>query len=69
VETGAYHFLQLNGVVIMHWLGMLLYEAATESTAYQVRLRAALCQSATGLEERAATLAKRALQPGTELTL
>lgn len=69
VEPGAYHFLRLNGLVVMHWSGMLLYSAAGGNTEYQLRLRAALTQAATGLEEEAAMLAKRALQPGTDLAL
>ena len=69
IEPGAYHFLQLNGLVTMHWLGMLLYQAAGENSEYQQRLRSALAQAATGLEERAAALAKRALQPGTDIEL
>ena len=69
VEPGAWHFLQLSGLVVMHWLGMQLYTAADADTPYLRRLRAALAQAATGLGEEAAMLAKRALQAGTELRL
>ena len=69
VEPGAYHFLSLNGLLVMHWLGMQLYTAAGAATPYQQRLRAALSQAATGLAESSATLARRALQAGTDLRL
>jgi alkylation response protein AidB-like acyl-CoA dehydrogenase len=69
VEPGAYHFLTLNGLLVMHWLGMQLYAAAGEATPYQQRLREALSLAATGLAEAAASLARRALQPGTDLRL
>lgn len=68
VEPGAYAFLRLSGLLVMHWLGMLLYAAPGESP-YQQRLRAALTQAATGLEETASALARQALQPGTDLRL
>ncbi len=69
VEPGAYHFLNLNGLLVMHWLGMQLYAAAGEATPYQQRLREALAQAATGLAETAAMLARRSLQAGTVLRL
>ncbi len=69
VEPGAYHFLTLNGLLVMHWLGMQLYACAGEATPYQQRLREALSQAATGLAEAADSLARRALQPGTDLRL
>jgi alkylation response protein AidB-like acyl-CoA dehydrogenase len=69
VEPGAYHFLNLNGLLVMHWLGMQLYAAAGEATLYQQRLREALAQAATGLAETAAMLARRSLQAGTVLRL
>jgi 3-(methylthio)propanoyl-CoA dehydrogenase len=69
VDPGAYHFLQLSGLVLMHWLGMHLYAAATEDTEYHRRLQAALTLSATGLAEEAQLLAKLANQEGTEIKL
>ncbi len=69
VEPGAYHFLNLNGLLVMHWLGMQLYAAAGDATPYQQRLREALAQAATGLAETAAMLARRSLQAGTVLRL
>ena len=69
VDPGAYHFLQLSGLVLMHWLGMHLYAAATEDTEYHKRLQAALTLSATGLVEEAQLLAKLANQEGTKISL
>lgn len=68
-EAGAYHFLRLSGLVVTHWLGMLLYDAATGDSAYQHRLRAALTLAATGLDEEAAKLARLALQEAPDLVL
>jgi hypothetical protein len=69
VEPGAYHFLQLSGLVVMHWLGMHLYAAATDNTEYHKRMQAALTLSATGLAEEAQLLAKLANQKGTQINL
>jgi len=69
VEPGAYHFLQLSGLVVMHWLGMHLYSAATDNTEYHKRLQAALTLSATGLTQEAQMLAKLANQKGTAISL
>jgi len=69
VEPGAYHFLQLSGLVVMHWLGLHLYTAATGNTEYHKRLQAALTLSATGLTEEAQLLAKLANQEGTQISL
>ncbi|MDG2174973.1 MAG: acyl-CoA dehydrogenase family protein [Gammaproteobacteria bacterium] len=69
IEPGAYHFLQLSGLVLMHWLGMLLYAAAIENTEYHKRLQAALTLSATGLAEKAQLLSKLVNQGVTEISL
>jgi 3-(methylthio)propanoyl-CoA dehydrogenase len=69
VEPGAYHFLQLSGLVVMHWLGMHLYTAATDNTEYHNRLQAALTLSATGLTEEAQLLAKLSNQKGIKISL
>jgi len=68
-KAGAYHFLHLSGLVISHWLGMKLYTGATEQTAYQARLRAALELCALSLEEQALRLSKLALQTSPDLRL
>ena len=69
VEPGAYHFLCFSGLLVTHWLGMLLYRGALEETDYQQRLKAALALSATGLNEEAGLLAKLSLQAAIELRL
>lgn len=68
-EAGAYHFLRLTGLVVTHWLGMKLLDAAGGDSPCQQRLRAALTLSATGLGEEAGRLAKLALQAPSTLTL
>lgn len=68
-EPGAYYFLNLTGLVVTRWLGMSLFGAASGSSPYQLRLRAALTQAAVGLGAEAARLAELALQEGCELAL
>ncbi|MFT5320551.1 MAG: alkylation response protein AidB-like acyl-CoA dehydrogenase [Pseudohongiellaceae bacterium] len=69
VEPGAYHFLCFSGLLVTHWLGMLLYRGAVEETHYQQRLKAALALSATGLNEETGLLVKLSQQAGIELRL
>jgi len=68
-EPGAYHFLNLSGLMVTRWLGMKLYDAADGSSDYQQRLRAALEQAAIGLKGEAESLAERSLQAGSNLAL
>jgi len=69
VDPGAYHFLHLTGLVVMHWLGMTLSEHANSGSSYHGRLKAAMNLAATSLEEQANTLAALSLQPVIELKL
>ena len=66
VDGGAYHFLQLTGLLVMHWLGLMLWQNATATSEYHARLRAALSLSATGLEEKAGLLCALSLQESSD---
>jgi alkylation response protein AidB-like acyl-CoA dehydrogenase len=58
---GAYAFLQLSGLVVHAWNGHVLFTAATESTPYQQRLRAALELFASSIADKAALWAGKAI--------
>jgi alkylation response protein AidB-like acyl-CoA dehydrogenase len=60
---GAYAFLQLSGIVVHAWNGHVLFRAATESSAYQQRLRAALELFAPRLVDKATLWAGKAITP------
>jgi len=62
VDGGAYHFMNLTGLVVMHWLGLLLWQKADGSSDYHQRLRAALALASNSLEEKARYLASLSLQ-------
>ncbi|MEY4641375.1 MAG: hypothetical protein RLZZ227_1369 [Pseudomonadota bacterium] len=61
-EDGAYALLQLTGHAVHGWNGHALYVAATETTDYQQRLRAALELYAAGLSDSARVWAGKAIR-------
>ncbi len=69
IEAGAYHFLNFNGLLVTHWLGMLLFSSAGGGSDYHKRLQAALTLSATGLKEQGSLLARLSLQQGQDISL
>jgi alkylation response protein AidB-like acyl-CoA dehydrogenase len=60
---GAYAFLQLSGMVVHAWNGHVLFVAASETSAYQQRLRAALELFAPSLVDKATLWAGKAITP------
>lgn len=66
VDGGAYHFLQLTGLLVMHWLGSMLWQNASTTSDYHIRLRAALTLAVTGLEEKAGFLCALSLQENSD---
>jgi len=69
IEAGAYHFLNFSGLLVTHWLGMLLFSSATDGSDYHKRLQAALTLAATGLEEEGRLLARLSLQQEQDISL
>lgn len=69
IEAGAYHFLNFSGLLVTHWLGMLLFSSATDGSDYHKRLQAALTLAATGLEEEGRLLARLSLQQEPDISL
>jgi len=69
IEAGAYHFLNFSGLLVNHWLGMLLFNSADGESDYRKRLQAALTLAATGLEEEGLLLARLSRQQGPEFSL
>ena len=63
VEDGAYALLQLAGCAVHCWNGHTLYAAATESSDYQQRLRAALQLTAGSITDAARLWAGKAARP------
>jgi alkylation response protein AidB-like acyl-CoA dehydrogenase len=60
---GAYAFLQLSGLVVHAWNGHVLFVAASESSVYQRRLRAALELFASSIVDKGRLWAGKAITP------